>query len=323
MIDKNGRTIDYLRISVTDRCNLRCVYCMPEDGVVPMDHAQILRFEEIIRIVEIMSRLGVKHVRLTGGEPMARRGCLELSAGLHALPGIESISLTTNGLLLKDRVHQAKLAGITSLNMSLDSLDPDVYARLTRGGNVKEALITLRQALDEKLNVKINAVPVRGYNDQDLTALALLSKETPVCVRFIELMPIGCGSMIERIPFSEVERILQNAFGEPEPDEETHGHGPAKYVKYPGFTGSTGFISAVSHEFCDSCNRVRLTADGQLKLCLNHTKGLDLRGMLRGGADDDQILDAIRRAIEDKPKRHAFYETIGDHEERCMNAIGG
>ena len=323
MIDSTGRSIDYLRISVTDRCNLRCIYCMPEKGVHAMEHTEILRFEEIYRLVRIMTGLGLKHLRLTGGEPMARKGCLELAESLRSIPGVESISMTSNGLLLKDRVHEAKLKGITSLNMSIDSLNPEVYARLTRGGDIRDALITLRQAYDEGLNVKVNAVPVRGYNEGDLVSLAGLAEKDSLCVRFIELMPIGCGSKAEGIPISEVEEILKKAYGEPVPDSEVHGHGPARYMKYNGFKGSVGFIGAVSHEFCDSCNRVRLTADGQLKLCLNHTKGIDLRGMLRGGLEDGVILDAIARAITDKPKRHAFYEKISDHEERCMNAIGG
>lgn len=323
MFDKNGRRIDYLRISITDRCNLRCIYCMPESGVCAVQHAQILRYEEIVRLVRIMTGLGISHIRLTGGEPMARRGCLDLAQSLHEVKGVESISMTSNGILLKDKVHRAKLAGISSLNISIDALNPSVYCRLTRGGDVSQALSALQQALAEGLNVKVNTVPVRGFNEKDLTSIAYLAKESPVCVRFIELMPIGCGTQVERIPSAEVSQRLREAFGEPAEDTQPYGYGPARYVKYPGFKGAVGFISAVSHEFCVSCNRVRLTADGRLKLCLNHTKGLDLRGMLRQGADDREILDAVRRAIEEKPARHAFFEEISDHEARSMNAIGG
>lgn len=323
MLDGQGRTINYLRISVTDRCNLRCIYCMPKEGVRAMEHRDILSFEEIYRLVGIMTGLGITHLRLTGGEPMARKGCLKLAAGLNDIPGVESISMTSNGLLLKDRIREVKEAGISSLNLSIDSTDPEVYALLTRGGDVRDALTTLRQALDEGMNVKVNAVPIRGYNEGDLVSLAGLAKKDPLCVRFIELMPIGCGSEAEGIPMSEVEETLEHAFGKPVPDTEIHGYGPAKYVKYSGFKGSVGFIGAVSHEFCDQCNRVRLTADGQLKLCLNHTKGIDLRGMLRGGMGDEAIRDAIAGAISEKPERHAFFESIGDCEKRCMNEIGG
>ena len=323
MIDGTGRSIDYLRISITDRCNLRCIYCMPENGICEIGHAQILSFEEILRLVRIMTGLGVKHIRLTGGEPMVRRGCLDLAKRLHEVPGVESISMTSNGILLKDRVHEAKLAGISSLNISIDALSPDIYSGLTRGGDVAQVLRTLRQALEEGMNVKVNAVPVRGYNDEELIPLARLARDHDLCVRFIELMPIGYGARARRIPYEEVAGTLKEAFGEPAAEERVHGHGPARYVKYPGFKGSVGFISAVSHEFCSSCNRIRLTADGQLKLCLNHTTGLDLRSMLRDGEDDGRIAGFIRKAIEDKPGRHAFYEEINDHEERSMNAIGG
>ena len=360
MTDQSGRCIDYVRISITDRCNLRCIYCMPDDGACglgrrfvfapgqdetdtarfqrrePVEggflpdisgqgerNARILRLEEIERIVRILTGLGIKHVRLTGGEPMVRRGCLELAARLHAVPGVESISMTSNGILLKDRIHQAKLAGISSLNISIDALNPAVYSRLTRGGDVSLVLSTLEQALEEGLNVKVNTVPVRGMNEDELAGIAALAMEKPLCVRFIELMPVGYGAQTEGIPNTEVEQMLEKAFGEPSVDTRIYGHGPARYVTYPCFKGSVGYISALSHEFCDSCNRVRLTADGQLKLCLNHTKGLDLRAMLREGADDKEILDAVRCAIAGKPKRHAFYETISDHEMRPMNMIGG
>ena len=323
MIDKNGRSIEYLRISITDRCNLRCVYCMAEEGVHAIGHAEILRFEEILRLVRIMTGLGLKHLRITGGEPMARIGCLDLVKQLHEVPGVSSISMTSNGILLKDRIREAKSAGLSSLNISIDSLNPETYARLTRGGGVSEALCTLDQALEAGLNVKVNAVPIRGYNEEELAALAELARRDRLCVRFIELMPIGCGKDLERIPCAEVMERLENAFGKPVPDTQVYGRGPARYVKYPGFKGAVGFISAVSHEFCSTCNRVRLTADGQLKLCLNHTKGLDLRAMLRGGADDDEIRDAVRAAIADKPERHAFFEAACDHEMRWMNEIGG
>lgn len=323
MIDKNGRCIDYLRISLTDRCNLRCIYCMPEEGVHAMRHEQILSFEEIERLVRIMTGLGLKHLRLTGGEPMVRRGCLELAGRLHGIPEVGSISMTSNGILLEGKVCEAKRSGISSLNISLDSLHPDTYSRLTRGGDVSRVLRTIHEALDEGIQVKINTVPVRGYNDEDLTEIAALAKNAPLCVRFIELMPIGCGGSAQRILCPEVMKKLEDAFGKPEPDPSVRGHGPARYVKYPSFQGSVGYISAVSHEFCDNCNRIRLTADGQLKLCLNHTKGIDLRGMLRTGASDEEILSAVRAAVADKPARHAFYEKISDHEDRYMNAIGG
>ncbi len=323
MIDNYGREIDYLRISITDRCNLRCIYCMPQGGIVSMRHEEILSFEEMIRLVRIMTGIGLKHLRLTGGEPMARCGCLELAAKLHEQKGIESISMTSNGILLRGRVAEAKQAGISALNLSIDSLDPDTYAKLTRGGALGDVLDTFQEAVSEGMNVKVNSVLVRGENDHEITALAGLARKYPVCVRFIELMPIGNARGMQAVSGDEVIKVLTEAFGQPVPDNERHGYGPAKYYRYPGFSGPVGLIGAVSHEFCGSCNRIRLTSNGQLKLCLNHSKGIDLKSMLREGKGDDEIRDTIRRAILEKPERHGFFEEITDREKRCMNVIGG
>lgn len=323
MIDACGREIDYVRISITDRCNLRCVYCMPETGVRSMGHSEILTYEEIVRLVRLLARLGIKHVRVTGGEPMARRGCLDLVDRIHRVPGIETISMTTNALLLSGCVSWAREAGLDALNVSLDTLNPETYRRMTRGGNVSSVLSVIDEALDLGIRVKINAVPVRGMNDGDLCELAALAWDRDICVRFIELMPVGCGSQLEPIPSDEVRRMMEEAFGPAREDTKKHGFGPAKYIQPRGFTGSIGFISPMSHEFCAECNRVRLTADGYLKLCLNHMAGLDLRAMMRGGADDEALLCALSEAIAKKPRRHGFEEDIGDREVRRMNEIGG
>lgn len=323
MIDGCGRRIDYARISVTDRCNLRCVYCMPEGGVTSLPREDMLTAEEIVRCVRALAELGVRHIRVTGGEPMARGDCLELIARIRAVAGIESVSMTTNGLLLKGRVAQARAAGLDALNISLDTLDPGRYERITRGGQVEDALRVVDEAVRLGLRVKVNAVPVRGLNDGDLTALAGLAKERPIHVRFIELMPVGCGAGLSPIPSGEVLDRLREAYGDLEEDREAHGFGPARYVRPAGFAGSIGVISALSHEFCDRCNRVRLTADGYLKLCLNHSAGVDLRALLRGGADDGALTEALSRAILQKPRRHGFEEEAADRELRRMNQIGG
>ena len=323
MIDGLGRTIEYLRISVTDRCDLRCVYCMPECGVPALSHDDILRYEEIERIVTAMARLGVKHLRVTGGEPMTRRGCLDLIAGLRAIPGIESVAMTSNGTLLRGRIDEAKAAGLSSLNISLDTLQPDIYKKITRGGKLDEVLETLEEALRSELPLKLNVVPLRGWNESELVSLARLAQDRPLCVRFIELMPLGCARELEPVPQDELLAMLEEAFGPLHPDGTPRGHGPARYWKPAGFVGSLGMISALSHEFCGDCNRVRLTADGQLKLCLNHVAELDLRGLLRCGADDRELEKAICAAIAGKPARHGFLNEIGDREERSMNEIGG
>ena len=323
MIDLQGRKIEYVRVSITDRCNLRCLYCMPEEGVEGFSHRDILTFEEITRLVRLMTRLGMHAVRLTGGEPMARRGCLDLIGMLQALPGIDRVSMTTNGILLKGRVAEAAANGLTDVNISLDTLNPEEYRQMTRGGNVSDVLDALHEALDAGLRVKVNAVPIRGLNEAGLADVAALARDLPVDVRFIELMPIGNGAHMSPIPTNEVRWKMEEAFGPLQPDESRHGMGPAVYAKPAGFTGSIGFISAMSHEFCENCNRVRVTSDGILKLCLNHRSSADLRAMLRGGASDDEILDAMRVAILSKPVRHGFSEAVEDKEQRRMNQIGG
>lgn len=323
MIDACARQIDYIRISITDRCNLRCVYCMPEGGVTSFEHSEILTYEEIVRLVRLLTQLGIRHLRVTGGEPMARRDCLGLVARLKAIPGIETISMTTNALLLAGRVREAHDAGLSALNISLDTLDPDIYRRMTRGGDVSRALSVIDEALGLGMRVKVNAVPVGGVNEEGLAELAALARERDLCVRFIELMPVGCGASLASVPTEAVAARLEEAFGELRPDPEKHGFGPARYVRPEGFRGSIGFISPLSHEFCDQCNRVRLTADGFLKLCLNHRAGVDLRAMLRAGAADGELLSAMREAIYKKPQRHGFQNEIDDREVRRMNEIGG
>lgn len=323
MIDACGRTIDYVRISITDRCNLRCVYCMPAGGIEPFPHADVLTFEEIVRVTRALAQLGVRYVRLTGGEPMARKGCLELMRLIRDIEGIEEISMTTNGLLLDGRVEEARKAGLTALNISLDTLDPEAYRRITRRGELSPVLRVIDEALASGIRVKVNAVPVRGLNDAGLVDLARLAKDRPIDVRFIELMPVGCGADLVPIPPDEVYALLNCELGALRDDPERHGFGPARYAKPAGFRGSIGFISTMSHEFCESCNRVRLTADGYLKLCLNHKAGMDVRALLRNGVEDEALRSALQEAIEKKPRRHGFLEDISDREVRRMNEIGG
>lgn len=323
MIDAQGRSIEYLRVAITDKCNLRCRYCMPESGVPCLDHSDLLTFEEIARAVSVMTGLGIHALRLTGGEPMARRGCLKLARMLKSIPDIDRLSMTTNGILLKGHMAEARAAGVDDINISIDTLDPEAFARITRGGDVNDVFTAILEAVDCGLRVKLNAVPIREYNRNGLCELAALAKELPVDVRFIELMPVGCGTTLTPVPTDEVKALMESAFGTMQRDEGKHGLGPAVYYKPEGFLGSIGFISAVSHEFCDGCNRVRLTPEGILKLCLNHRSGLDLRAMLRGDATDDALRDAIRDAILRKPVHHGFSEDIDDREVRRMNQIGG
>ncbi len=323
MLDAQGRRIHYLRLSITDRCNLRCLYCMPEDGVPVFRHDAVLRYEEYLRLVRLLVPLGIDSVRVTGGEPTVRRGYLDLIRELHAIAGIRRIAMTSNGVNFAENAVQAKAAGLDAINISLDTLDSGDYRRITRVGNLQDPLRSIDASLAAGLQVKINAVPVRDLNPQGLLDLAALAREREICVRFIELMPVGFGDMLKPLPQAELQTMLEQAFGPMEPDLTVRGDGPAVYLRPRGFRGSLGFIAAVSHAFCDSCNRIRITADGQLKLCLNHRSDLDLRALIRGGASDAVLADALQAAISRKPREHNFEKTISDKEQRTMSAIGG
>lgn len=325
MIDGFGRSIDYLRISVTDRCNLRCVYCMPPEGVEWMDHEEMLSYEEIIRLCSLFAQVGIRKVRLTGGEPLARKDLPRLVAGIKAIDGIESIAMTTNGIALADQLPALLAAGLTAVNVSLDTLDREQYAAITRRDKLPEALEGLHAALAAPgLRVKLNCVPM-GDNDEQLVPLAALARDHDLAVRYIELMPIGLGGDLPGRTEAQIRARLEEAFGPMTPCGEYLGAGPGHYFTVPGFVGKIGFISAMTHQFCHQCNRVRLTATGFLKTCLQYETGVDLRALLRSGAGDEAIDQAIAAAILQKPLRHHFCDAAGQREDerRNMNQIGG
>ncbi|MBO7690019.1 MAG: GTP 3',8-cyclase MoaA, partial [Clostridia bacterium] len=277
MIDKYGRVIDYLRVSVTDRCNFRCVYCMPPEGVELMSHEQVIRYEELMRLIRLFAELGIRHIRLTGGEPTVRKGIVSLVRDIHDLPGIESVSMTTNGLLLPDMLPDLKAAGLSAVNISLDTLDEARFDDITRtAGNLPKVLDAIRLSAEAGLNTKVNCVAMRSVNDDEVPEIAALAKFLPVCVRFIEYMPIGKHDYEQAIYMDEVLDLLRGAFGELTEDPTPRGHGPAQYFKPEGFRGSVGVISAMSHSFCEECNRVRMTSEGFLKLCLQYNVGENL-----------------------------------------------
>lgn len=326
MNDQFGRTIEYLRISVTDRCNLRCIYCMPKEGVHWVTHGEILSFEELTHLVRLMVPLGIRRVRLTGGEPLVRLGLPDFIAALHEIDGLEQIHLTTNGSLFAPMAQTLKDAGLQGVNFSLDTLDPDIFSRITRTGRLEDVLAGIDQALAlGYAPVKINCVPIRGINSGGIAEIAALAKSAPLEVRFIEMMPIGCGKDFHPVPMDEVLQTLEQSFGKAIPFTGKLGSGPAAYVIFPGFRGHVGFISAVTHEFCAQCNRIRLTAEGYLKLCLHYHTGVDLRTPLRASCGDEALTDTIRRAIAHKPDHHRFLQDAGPEptEEHTMNAIGG
>lgn len=327
MIDQYGRTIEYLRISVTDRCNLRCIYCMPEEGVKQLSHSQILNFDEIERICRIGTRLGISKIKLTGGEPLVRKGLPELLGMIKRIPGIEQVTLTTNGILLKDQLDELIRQGMDAVNISIDTLDETCYHTVTRCGDLKKALEGLQAALKYPgLRVKINCVPLQ-QSEEEYIHLAEYAKNHPVEVRFIEMMPIGLGSAFKGKTREELLTVLEKAFGPSTPYRNCLGNGPAEYVSFEGFQGRIGFINAVSHKFCDSCNRIRLTPEGYLKLCLQYESGVDLREILRHGASDEVLEEAMREAIWKKPACHNFSgerkEEEQKKEHRAMYGIGG
>lgn len=324
MIDGQGRTIDYIRISLTDRCNLRCVYCMPEDGVDAVSHSEILNFDELKRLVKIFVQLGIKKIKLTGGEPLARKGVAGLAKELKQIPGIEQVTLTTNGVQLAGEMEALSEAGVDGINLSLDTLSPEAFQRIARRDMFGKVMEGFQKALNyPEIPLKINCVPM-GIPGQDVIQVAELAKKYPVHVRYIEMMPIGLGKQFECRREEDLLRELQETYGEYQAFSERLGNGPGHYYTFPGFKGKIGFISAVSHKFCSSCNRVRLTAQGYLKTCLQYDVGVDLRSLLRNGASDGEIRTAIEGAILRKPLSHQFGAQPKEHGElHMMSQIGG
>lgn len=329
MLDRQKRPVDYLRISVTDRCNLRCIYCMPPEGVEYKPHAEILRYEEIIRVVAAGAALGIKRVRLTGGEPLVRKGLTALIGSLAAIEGIEDISLTTNGTLLGPLAAELKEAGLGRVNISLDTLDPRKFRLVTRGGELERVWDGIEQALKLGLNpVKINVVVIKGLNDGELADFARLTREAPLHVRFIELMPLGDDrewANSHRLSLPEQRRAISH-LGPLEP-VQIPGGGPAQYYRLPGGKGSIGFISALSEHFCARCNRLRLTADGKVRPCLASDQELDLKCVLRAGGDTEAIREILVQAVNAKPVGHRLevqaQDETGGKRYRYMCQIGG
>ena len=322
MKDSCNRTIDYIRISVTDRCNLRCVYCMPEEGIVPMSHGDILTYHEILRICEAGARLGIRKVKVTGGEPLVRKDIEVLIKGLQSIPGIEDVTMTTNGCLLKEKAALLKAAGLSSVNVSLDTLNPKRFAEITRRDCFESVMEGIESALEAGLKVKINCAVMEELSKEEILAFARFSMERRIPVRFIEMMPIGQGKRYKAMENDDLAGILSETFGPLRESREVKGNGPAVYYTWGNETGFVGFISAVSHRFCGSCNRVRLTSDGFLKLCLDSPAGVDLKRPLREGISDGDLLDLMKQSIQSKPESHHFEEDNGEASPN-MNQIGG
>lgn len=326
MEDRFGRKIDYLRISITDRCNLRCLYCMSAEGIKVKPREEILSFEEILRIVRVALGLGIKKFRLTGGEPLVRRGVVSFIRALAALPGVEDLSLTTNGILLPQMGRHLWDAGVCRLNISLDTLDAEKYRKLTRGGDFQMVWEGIDVALKTGFDpVKINVVVLQDFNDDEWVKFAELTFQYPVHVRFIEIMPVGASWELAGKSFApclEVRTRIEGGLGTLVPVEVITGSGPACYFRLPGAPGTVGFIGAVSNHFCHHCNRIRLTADGKLRPCLYDQREVDLQEPLRRGVGDEELRELFRKALLLKPAN--YHEATGTPAEgRGMCQIGG
>ena len=323
MLDQYGRRINYLRISVTDRCNLRCRYCMPE-GVQDVGMKNILTFEEIWEIVKTGVSLGITHIRITGGEPLVRKGCADLILGIRKIPGVETITMTTNGVLLGNYAKQLKEAGVDGVNISLDTLDPEEFCQITGKREFPAVLAGIRAAKDAGLPVKLNAV---NRKELDPVPLVRYAQNENLPLRFIEMMPVGYGKQYVGRSNEELREMLEKTFGTAEKlvdSEELSrmGSGPAVYYRFSDLKVPVGFISAIHGKFCDTCNRVRLTAEGYLKLCLCYDQGVDLRHVLRE-EEKENLRTVMEEAIFRKPAAHCFEHPSEMTETHEMVKIGG
>lgn len=323
MLDRYGRVINYLRISVTDRCNLRCCYCMPE-GVQDVGMKNILTFEEIWEIVRTGVSLGITHIRITGGEPLVRKGCVDLIRGIREIPGVETITMTTNGVLLGNYGKQLKEAGVDGVNISLDTLDPEEFYKITGKRELQEVLAGIRAVKTAGLPVKLNAV---NRKELDPIPLVRYAQEENLPLRFIEIMPVGYGKKYVGRSNEELRETLEAVCGKAEcmtnrEELSRMGSGPAVYYQFSDLKVPVGFISAIHGKFCDTCNRVRLTAEGYLKLCLCYDEGADLRRVLREG-EKENLRTIMEQTIFRKPAAHCFEHPAEMTERHEMVKIGG
>ena len=325
LVDGLGRRHTYLRVAVTDRCNLRCTYCMPPEGVTRKPHDSILRFDEIVRVARVLAGMGVTKVRLTGGEPLVRRELPELVAALAAIPGIAAVSMTTNGVLLSRHVRALREAGLASVNISLDSLRPERFARITLRDHYRQVRAGIDAALGAGFDVvKLNVVVMRGFNDDELADFAALTRDLPLDVRFIEYMPFRDNRWAKErlVPYAEMRRILE-AHAPLFPVVPEDPAQPSRDFVMPGHLGRIGIIASMTRPFCERCSRLRLTADGALKTCLFHYPERRLRDALRAGMSDEALARTIRDALRTKPAGHAAPETLITMDNRVMTEIGG
>ncbi len=319
MRDQFAREINYIRISLTDRCNLQCKYCRPDFGE-KLAHRDILTYEEILRLCQNLLKLGIKRFKLTGGEPLLRKDSVAFLQRLKALDGVEQVTLTTNGTMLIQHLPKLKAIGIDGINISLDSCNPKTYAEITGSDCLNEVLVAIEEAYTLGLPIKINCVPLSNMQEADLLTMLELVKNRNIPLRFIELMPLSCNSELQGLSGETIRKMFGEAGIKLLEEKALLGNGPAVYYKAEGYAGAIGFIEPLHNKFCDSCNRIRLTATGLLKPCLYTNETFDLKALLRSDASDEEIMESLRQAIYAKPQGHAF--------EICpanfpMSAIGG
>ena len=325
MIDGFGRKIDYMRISITDRCNLRCKYCMP-DGIELLPMSSMLTYEEIARICGYASGLGIRKIKLTGGEPLVRIGLAELVKMIKAVPGIEQVTMTTNGVLLAGSAEELKAAGLDAVNISLDTVDPDRFEAVTGFRALDKVLEGIDAAVGCGLKVKLNSVPQKESDLDEISGLMELAADKGIDIRFIEMMPIGFGKRYAGVSNTRIVKKIEELYGPLDKDTAVHGNGPAVYCRVPKLSVSVGFISAIDGKFCDTCNRIRLTSQGVIKPCLCYEGGTNLKPLLDEKdpeGEEARVTEALREAILGKPKAHHFENSDMITEKAEMAKIGG
>ena len=322
MIDKFGRKVDYLRISVTENCNLKCIYCI-DDNILNTYKNDILSDDEIVKIATECASLGIKKIRITGGEPLVRKNIENLIYRLNNIKEIEEIYITTNGVLLNDKIEILKENGLTGVNISLDSLNKDRLKKLTKFDKLKEVLLSIDKALELGLKVKINTVIVDDINKDEIIDFVKLTKDKNIDIRFIELMPIGAAKKYKGTSNEEILNIINKNFKNIKVENKSKRSGPANYIRVDNYKGKIGFISPISNCFCEDCNRIRLTSTGFLKKCLHYNYGIDLKKHIRSNISNKDLKELIYLNIYDKPQNHLFMKDCDDKENKYMNQIGG
>ncbi len=328
LIDRHNRNLNYLRVSITDRCNLRCLYCVPEGRIPKLKHEEILSYEEILRVLNVATRLGITKVRITGGEPLMRKGIYGFLEQVSRIKGLRDLSLTTNGVLLKNNLEKIKNAGITRINISLDSLQPEKFKVITGYDHFEDTWQGIMKAHELGFDpIKINVVALKGINEEEIIDFARISQNYPFHVRFIEYMPVGMSRISNpqnSLLTPEIKHILTDTLGPLLPVASQYNDGPAERYRLADAPGELGFISAVSHHFCHRCNRLRLTASGQLRACLLSDHQDDLKSAIRSGATDQKIAAIFRQATAHKAAEHKLNEKKDLRRvDGQMSGIGG